>query len=953
MKVISWNVNGIAACRRKGFLKFLAGEKPDIMCCQETKASPKFKINIPGYHQYWNHAERLGYAGTLTLTRMGKEPLSDTYGIGVDELDQEGRVITLEYEDFYVVNVYVPSLNPYSSPERSDYRLEWETAFRSYLGRLQQAKPVVLCGDFNATHAYIDSYPANEKNEPDNPIFQSEVRDGFEKLLAAGFVDAFRVLHPRKEGAYTWWGPKNNDRAENRGSRLDYFLVSGELLSFVQSIKFHKDILGSDHCPISMLFYPVRPKREMDDSDMSAIWRAIDWTRLEETLLSMQQDLAYAAYNREWDAVDILQNHLVNSWAARAMAVRAAASANTAAGVDGVKWKTDAQKAKAVLSLIPKGYRPLPYLHKDLEENGKIRTNLIPAIRDKAMQILYSYALDPVAESTADRKSFFARKGRSALDAHAYLIYDLSGENAPDLVVLVDVQAFYDTVIHDWLLANIPMDNTMLQKFLKAGMLKNGELFPMDRGMSMASSLSPILANMMLDGLQSYLYDRLYPSGGVDYLNGNLIRFADDMVITVRSREQAEIVMQIVAEFLSQRGLRMHPDKSCIANLYDGFDYLGRHYQRKYGVLSVTPSDNSIRKMERELENLILNFSGTQRSLIEKINQKLAGWGNYHRTEDAYMEFRLIDSVVEGLLIQKMCAKYPHWHRKTILDKFWVKDGMHYIFTLPTDHSVRVDRLAPLPITRHKPCRLKFNPYLDQDYQVFLKHRRDVQKSNGKYRGIWTRQSGRCAYCGGRMLADQDVELVEKNLGQGWIPRNLLYIHRQCGYNVFYSSDETTGEHIDLFAMLDGIIDNAPAADSPYIELRKHFHMSKQPVIQMEFREIERILGDCLPWEAYCFETFWYDDTPELSSPLWNSEGFPFNTFRFSEPGHNITTAWTSQGYKIKALRLERNQVIFRREDKSISGVTLPKALTDQRLPEDIIYKFNKLVKQFIKDNGL
>ena len=153
--------------------------------------------------------------------------------------------------------------------------------------------------------------------------------------------------------------------------------------------------------------------------------------------------------------------------------------------------------------------------------------------------------------------------------------------------------------------------------------------------------------------------------------------------------------------------------------------------------------------------------------------------------------------------------------------------------------------------------------------------------------------------------------------------------------------------------MLDGIIDNAPAADSPYIELRKHFHMSKQPVIQMEFREIERILGDCLPWEAYCFETFWYDDTPELSSPLWNSEGFPFNTFRFSEPGHNITTAWTSQGYKIKALRLERNQVIFRREDKSISGVTLPKALTDQRLPEDIIYKFNKLVKQFIKDNGL
>ena len=389
---------------------------------------------------------------------------------------------------------------------------------------------------------------------------------------------------------------------------------------------------------------------------MSAIWRAIDWPRLEETLLSMQQDLAYATYNREWDAVSMLQQHLVNSWAARALAVRAAANANTTAGVDGVKWTTDAQKAKAVLSLVSRGYRPLPYLHRALEENGKLRTNLIPAVRDKAMQILHSYALDPVAESTADRKSFFARKGRSALDAHAYLSRDLSGENAPECLALIDVQAFYDTVVHDWLLANIPMDYTMLRKFLKAGVLRNGELFPSDKGMSMASSLSPILGNMMLDGLQTYIYDQLYPSGSVDYLNGNLIRFADDMAVTARSRIQAEKVMQIVAEFLSQRGLRMHPDKSFIVNVHDGFNYLGRHYQRRDGVLSVTPADSSIRKMEQELESLILNFSGTQRNLIEKINQKLAGWGNYHRTEDAYMEFRHIDAVVEGLLV--VCCTY-------------------------------------------------------------------------------------------------------------------------------------------------------------------------------------------------------------------------------------------------------------------------------------------------------
>lgn len=336
MKIVSWNVNGIAACRRKGFLNFLANEKPDIMCCQETKTSSKFRLNTLGYHQYWNHSERSGYAGTLILTR--KEPLSCTCGLGVDELDREGRLITLEFKNYYVVNVYVPSIHTYSTQERHDYRLQWDAAFQAYVSRLQQNKPFILCGDFNATCAYIDSYPENGKNEPDTPLFTSEVRDSFHKLLLLGAVDAFRTLYPHKEGAYTWWGPKNNDRAENRGSRLDYFLVSGELLSFVQSIKFHKDILGSDHCPISMLFSPVNPKRELNDMDMAAIWSAIDWTRLEDTLLSMQQDLAYAAYNREWDKVDMLQRQLVDSWAARALAVRTAADAKTAAGVDGVKW---------------------------------------------------------------------------------------------------------------------------------------------------------------------------------------------------------------------------------------------------------------------------------------------------------------------------------------------------------------------------------------------------------------------------------------------------------------------------------------------------------------------------------------------------------------------------------------------------------------------------------------
>ena len=174
------------------------------------------------------------------------------------------------------------------------------------------------------------------------------------------------------------------------------------------------------------------------------------------------------------------------------------------------------------------------------------------------------------------------------------------------------------------------------------------------------------------------------------------------------------------------------------------------------------------------------------------------------------------------------------------------------------------------------------------------------------------------------MLADQEVELVEKNLGQGWSARNLQYVHRQCGYQVQFGGNEVNGEHIDLFSILEGFENHTPDDDSPYIELTEYFR-----------------------------EAFWYDDTQELSSPMWQSEEFPFHKFLFSEQSFNITHSWLSQGYKIKALHLETSQVTFRREDKNASGVVLPKALTNQRLPEEVVYKFNKMVQQFAKDYGL
>ena len=266
MKIVSWNVNGLAACKRKGFLRVLARSGADIFCCQEIKT--RCPLSTPGYLQFWNPAKRPGYSGTLTLAR--KEPLSVRYGMGIREFDVEGRLITLEYDGFYALNVYGP--NSQSGLARLEYRTAWDAALREFLLTLD--KPVILCGDFNVAREHIDIYPENLRNEPEPPGFQSLEREGMERLLALGLTDVFRAWHPQVEGAYTWWSMRLNKRLENRGWRLDYFLISEALLPMMQSVAHHTDILGSDHCPISLTLRPASPRKELSDEDKVTVYRA-------------------------------------------------------------------------------------------------------------------------------------------------------------------------------------------------------------------------------------------------------------------------------------------------------------------------------------------------------------------------------------------------------------------------------------------------------------------------------------------------------------------------------------------------------------------------------------------------------------------------------------------------------------------------------------------------------
>ena len=248
MKLITWNVNGLRACLGKGFLDFFNAMDADAFCLQETKLQPhQIELDLPGYHIYWNSAEKKGYSGTALITKT--EPLSVTCGLGIPEHDTEGRVITAEYEDFYLVCCYTP--NAQNELARIDYRMQWEDDFRAYLMALDQKKPVVLCGDLNVAHEEIDL--KNPKSNRGNAGFSDQERGKMTELLSSGFADSFRSLYPDKEGAYTWWSYRFNARKNNAGWRIDYFILSDRLLPRVEDQVIRSDVTGSDHCPVELI----------------------------------------------------------------------------------------------------------------------------------------------------------------------------------------------------------------------------------------------------------------------------------------------------------------------------------------------------------------------------------------------------------------------------------------------------------------------------------------------------------------------------------------------------------------------------------------------------------------------------------------------------------------------------------------------------------------------------
>ena len=247
MKLISWNVNGLRACLGKGFMDFFKDVNADCFCLQETKLqAEQVEMDLPGYWEYWNYAEKKGYSGTAIFSKA--EPLSVTYGVGVEELDTEGRLITLEFDNFYLVTCYTP--NAQRGLARLDHRMEWDSAFRGYLNKLDERKPVIVCGDLNVAHKEIDL--KNPSSNRGNAGFSDEERESFGMLLSSGFTDSFRYLYPDTTGAYTWWSYMFKARQNNAGWRIDYFLVSNRIADKITATPIYSNVLGSDHCPVGL-----------------------------------------------------------------------------------------------------------------------------------------------------------------------------------------------------------------------------------------------------------------------------------------------------------------------------------------------------------------------------------------------------------------------------------------------------------------------------------------------------------------------------------------------------------------------------------------------------------------------------------------------------------------------------------------------------------------------------
>lgn len=530
-------------------------------------------------------------------------------------------------------------------------------------------------------------------------------------------------------------------------------------------------------------------------ADHDFAWKSIDWKKCEAQVKKLQERIVKARKEGRHGKVQSLQWTLTHSFAAKAIAVKRVTTneGKKTPGVDGVLWFTDKAKYEAVLDLKRNGYKPQPLRRVFIKKaNGKLRPLGIPTMKDRAMQALYLLALEPLAEMTADPHSYGFRKERCCQDAIQQCHTVLSHGYSPQWVLEGDIKGCFDHISHEWLLANIPTDKRVLKKWLKCGVIFKGELYRTEEGTMQGGIISPTLANMTLDGIQPILaqkYKRIFRKGKHYSPMVNLVRYADDFIITSAEKEVLEReIKPMLVEFLAERGLELSEEKTVITHIDDGFDFLGFNIRKFKGVLLTQPSKKCVKKFLDGIRYTIdSNKSCRQEILIRLLNPKITGWANYYRCGASSKTFQRVDDQIFRKLWQWAKRRHPKKGKRWIADKYFhFYKTRRWRFLVESEKNGRKD-IFPLKlafetkILRHKKIKSEANPF-DAEWKEYFEERMTYKmllslKGRKSLLYMWNKQERKCPLCGQPITAETQWNVREQK-ENGQIIRYL--VHDKC-----------------------------------------------------------------------------------------------------------------------------------------------------------------------------